>query len=193
MHKKREIETSVTIGSMSQKKSRTLQSVSDMVLSLIVTGLLVGSLATFVWLTRQDSEVVLRPIDWQGVALGAKERTDLPTYGPIGLSKEWNATSARLETVGDSQVWRVGVVTPSQEFISVIVSKTEIKRLIKTYTTLEFENEQTKVINNKTYTVLENENDKLLFINENNVNVLIYTTTNWEEINTFISKLGIPS
>ena len=193
MHKKREMETSVTIGSMSQKKSRTLQSVSDMVLSLIVTGLLVGSLATFVWFTRQDSEVVLRPIDWQGVALGAKERTDLPTYGPIGLGKDWNATSARLETVGDSQVWRVGVVTPSQEFISVIVSKTELKRLINTYTTLELENEQTKRINDKTYTVLENEKDKLLFISENNVNILIYTTTNWDEINTFISKLGIPS
>ena len=55
------------------------------------------------------------------------------------------------------------------------------------------ENEQTKVINDKTYTVLENEKDKLLFITENNVNLLIYTTTNWDEINTFISKLGIPN
>ena len=187
------MQTSVRIGNMSQKKSRTLQSVSDMVISLIVTGLLVASLAIFVWFTRQDSEVVLRPIDWQGVALGAKERTDLPTYGPIGLSKDWNATSARLETIGDSQVWRVGIVTPSQEFISVIVSKTELKRLIKTYTTLSIENETTRNINNKTYTVLENEKDKLLYITENDVNILVYTTTNWDEINTFVSKLGIPS
>ena len=55
---------------MSQKKSRILQSVSDMMISLLVVGLLVGSLAAFVWFTRQDSEQVIREVDWKNIALG---------------------------------------------------------------------------------------------------------------------------
>ena len=82
---------------MSEKKPRSAQSVSDMVRSLGAVGLLVGVLATFVWLTRIESEQVIREVDWQGIAIGAQTRTDIPTLGPVGLDKSWVATSARLE------------------------------------------------------------------------------------------------
>ena len=178
---------------MSQKKSRTLQSVSDMMISLLVVGLLVGSLAAFVWFTRQDSEQVIREVDWKNIALGAQERTDLPTLGPIGLKKDWVATSARIENVGDSQVWRVGIVTPSQEFISVIVSQLEIKRLLRTYTNLELENEIARKIGEDNYFVVERDNEKVAFKTQNNITTLIYSTTSWDEIETFIKSLKAPT
>lgn len=177
---------------MSQKKPRSLQSVSDMIWSLGAVGLLVGVLATFVWLTRIESEQVLREVDWQSIAIGAQTRTDLTTVGPVGLDKNWVATSAQLESVGESQVWRVGVVTPSTEYISVIVSKSEAKKLLKTYVDIESEVETTRVIGNKDYKVREDENNKALYILENQITTLVYSTADWDEITKFVENLKVP-
>ncbi len=188
-----EYEISVTMVFMSEKKPRSAQSVSDMIRSLGAVGLLVGLLATFVWLTRTDSEQVLREVDWQGIAIGAQSRTDIPTLGPVGLDKSWVATSARLENVGDTQVWRVGVVSPTTEYVSVIVSKTDIKKLNKTYVNIESEEETTRVIGNKTYTALEDQENKALYISEAGINTLIYSTANWDEITKFVESLKVPT
>jgi hypothetical protein len=178
---------------MSEKKPRSAQSVSDMIRSLGAVGLLVGLLATFVWLTRTDSEQVLREVDWQGIAIGAQSRTEIPTLGPVGLDKSWVATSARLENVGDTQVWRVGVVSPNTEYVSVIVSKTDMKKLIKTYVNIDSEEEATKVIGNKTYTSLEDQENKALYISEAGINILIYSTAIWDEITKFVESLKVPT
>ena len=188
-----ECEISVTMVFMSEKKPRSAQSVSDMIRSLGAVGLLVGLLATFVWLTRTDSEQVLREVDWQGIAIGAQSRTEIPTLGPVGLDKSWVATSARLENVGDTQVWRVGVVSPSTEYVSVIVSKTDMKKLIKTYVNIESEEETTKSIGNKTYTALEDQENRALYISEAGINTLIYSTANWDEITKFVESLKVPT
>ena len=188
-----ECEISVTMVFMSEKKPRSAQSVSDMIRSLGAVGLLVGLLATFVWLTRTDSEQVLREVDWQGIAIGAQSRTDIPTLGPVGLDKSWVATSARLENVGDTQVWRVGVVSPTTEYVSVIVSKTDLKKLINTYVNIESEEETTKVIGNKTYTALEDQENKAIYISEAGINTLIYSTANWDEITKFVESLKVPT
>ena len=188
-----ECEISVTMVFMSEKKPRSAQSVSDMIRSLGAVGLLVGLLATFVWLTRADSEQVLREVDWQGIAIGAQTRTDIPTLGPVGLDKSWVATSARLENVGDTQVWRVGVVSPTTEYVSVIVSKTEIKKLIRTYVNIESKEETTKVIGNKTYIALEDQENRVLYISEAGINTLIYSTANWDEITKFVESLKVPT
>jgi hypothetical protein len=188
-----ECEISVTMVFMSEKKPRSAQSVSDMIRSLGAVGLLVGLLATFVWLTRTDSEQVLREVDWQGIAIGAQSRTDIPTLGPVGLDKSWVATSARLENVGDTQVWRVGVVSPTTEYVSVIVSKTDLKKLIKTYVNIESEEETTRVIGSKTYTALEDQENKALYISEAGINTLIYSTANWDEITKFVESLKVPT
>lgn len=188
-----ECEISVTMVFMSEKKPRSAQSVSDMIRSLGAVGLLVGLLATFVWLTRTDSEQVLREVDWQGIAIGAQTRTDIPTLGPVGLDKSWVATSARLENVGDTQVWRVGVVSPTTEYVSVIVSKTDLKKLIKTYVNIESEEETTKSIGNKTYTALEDQENKAIYISEAGINTLIYSTANWDEITKFVESLKVPT
>ena len=188
-----ECEISVTMVFMSEKKPRSAQSVSDMIRSLGAVGLLVGLLATFVWLTRTDSEQVLREVDWQGIAIGAQSRSEIPTLGPVGLDKSWVATSARLENVGDTQVWRVGVVSPTTEYVSVIVSKTDMKKLIKTYVNIESEEETTKSIGNKTYTALEDQENKALYISEAGINTLIYSTANWDEITKFVESLKVPT
>ena len=178
---------------MSEKKPRSAQSVSDMIRSLGAVGLLVALLATFVWLTRSDSEQVLREVDWQAIAIGAQTRSDLPTLGPVGLDKTWVATSARLENVGESEVWRVGVVTPTTEYVSVIVSKNEIKKLIKTYVNIESETETIKVIGSKTYTALEDQQNRVLYISESGITTLIYSTANWDEITKFVENLKVPT
>ena len=188
-----ECEISVTMVFMSEKKPRSAQSASDMIRSLGAVGLLVGVLATFVWLTRTESEQVIREVDWQGIAIGAQSRTEIPTLGPVGLDKSWIATSARLENVGDSQVWRSGFVSPTTEYVSIIVSKTEMKKLIKAYVNIESEEETTKVIGNKSYTVREDQENKVLYISEGGINTLIYSTANWDEITKFTESLKVPT
>ena len=188
-----ECEISVTMVFMSEKKPRSAQSVSDMIRSLGAVGLLVGLLATFVWLTRTESEQVIREVDWQGIAIGAQSKTEIPTLGPVGLDKTWVATSARLENVGDSQVWRAGFVSPTTEYVSIIVSKTDLKKLIKSYVNIESEEETTKVIGNKSYTVREDQENKVLYISEAGINTLIYSTANWNEITKFVESLKVPT
>jgi hypothetical protein len=188
-----EPEISVTIVFMSEKKPRSAQSVSDMVRSLGAVGLLVGVLATFVWFTRTESEEVLREVDWKSISIGTQTRTQLPTLGPVGLDKSWVATSARLEEIGEEDVWRVGVVSPSTEFVSVIVSKADIEKIIRKYVNIESQEETTKVIGSKTYKLIEESKDKVLYITESGNNILIYSTANWDETTKFVESLKVPT
>ncbi len=188
-----EPEISVTIVFMSEKKPRAAQSVSDMVRSLGAVGLLVGLLATFVWFTRTESEQVLREVDWKSISIGAQTRTQLPTLGPVGLDKSWVATSARLEEIGEEDVWRVGVVSPSTEFVSVIVSKADVEKIIRKYVNIESQKEMTRVIGAKTYKLIEESKDKVLYITESGNNILIYSTANWDETTKFVESLKVPT
>jgi len=188
-----EPEISVTIVFMSEKKPRAAQSVSDMVRSLGAVGLLVGLLATFVWFTRTESEQVLREVDWKSISIGAQTRTQLPTLGPVGLDKSWVATSARLEEIGEEDVWRVGVVSPSTEFVSVIVSKADVEKIIRKYVNIESQEETTRVIGAKTYRLIEESKDKVLYITESGNNILIYSTANWDETTKFVESLKVPT
>jgi hypothetical protein len=178
---------------MSEKKPRSAQSVSDMVRSLGAVGLLVGVLATFVWFTRTESEEVLREVDWKSISIGTQTRTQLPTLGPVGLDKSWVATSARLEKIGEEDVWRVGVVSPSTEFVSVIVSKADVEKIIRKYVNIESQEETTKVIGAKTYKFIEESKDKVLYITESGNNILIYSTANWDETTKFVESLKVPT
>ena len=188
-----EPEISVTIVFMSEKKPRAAQSVSDMVRSLGAVGLLVGLLATFVWFTRTESEQVLREVDWKSISIGAQTRTQLPTLGPVGLDKSWVATSARLEEIGEEDVWRVGVVSPSTEFVSVIVSKADVEKMLRKYVNIESQEETTRVIGAKTYKLIEESKDKVLYITESGNNILIYSTANWDETTKFVESLKVPT
>jgi hypothetical protein len=77
--------------------------------------------------------------------------------------------------------------------VSVIVSKTDLKKLIKTYVNIESEEETTRVIGNKTYTALEDQENKALYISEAGINTLIYSTANWDEITKFVESLKVPT
>lgn len=178
---------------MSEKKPRSAQSVSDMVRSLGAVGIFVGVLATFVWFTRTESEQVLREVDWKSISIAFQTRTQLPTLGPVGLDKTWVATSARLEKIGDEDVWRVGVVSPSTEFVSVIVSKAEVDQLIRKYVNIENEEETTRIIGSKSYKLLEDPINKVLYITESGNNILIYSTANWDETTKFVESLKVPT
>ena len=178
---------------MSEKKPRSAQSVSDMVRSLGAVGIFVGVLATFVWFTRTESEQVLREVDWKSISIAFQTRTQVPTLGPVGLDKTWVATSARLEKIGDEDVWRVGVVSPSTEFVSVIVSKAEVDQLIRKYVNIENEEETTRIIGSKSYKLLEDPINKVLYITESGNNILIYSTANWDETTKFVESLKVPN
>ena len=188
-----EPEISVTIVFMSEKKPRAAQSVSDMVRSLGAVGLLVGLLATFVWFTRTESEQVIREVDWKSISIGTQTRTQLPTLGPVGLDKSWVATSARLEKIGEEDVWRVGVVSPSTEFVSVIVSKADVEKMLRKYVNIESQEETTRVIGSKTYKLIEDPINKILYLTDSGNNILIYSTANWDETTKFVESLKVPT
>jgi hypothetical protein len=68
-----------------------------------------------------------------------------------------------------------------------------MKKLIKTYVNIESEEEITKVIGSKTYTSLEDQENKALYISEAGINILIYSTANWDEITKFVESLKVPT
>ena len=73
------------------------------------------------------------------------------------------------------------------------VSQLEIKRLLRTYTNLALENEIARKIGEDNYFVVERDNEKVAFKTQNNITTLIYSTTSWEEIETFIKSLKVPT
>lgn len=108
-------------------KARYLQSVGDIIRSMAVIGGVVLLLATFIWLTRRDSEQVVREVDWRTQAIVATAQTDLPILVPAAAAS-WTATSAGVRLVDGQPTWAATFLTDGQAgggaagFIGIVVS-----------------------------------------------------------------------
>lgn len=91
-------------------------SVKNMVYSLLA----VFALAFAWWaLMPNPDKLERRPVDVAPVASYAAAESDFPVWTPEAVGEGWTANFASFETYAGSLSWRVGLVTPGEEYVEV--------------------------------------------------------------------------
>ncbi|WP_109472134.1 DUF4245 domain-containing protein [Ornithinimicrobium cavernae] len=92
-------------------------SVANMVYSVLA----VFALAFAWWaLMPNPDELERREVDVAPVSSWAAEESDLPVWTPEAvLGEEWTANFAHFQTFAGQPSWRVGLVTPAQDYVEI--------------------------------------------------------------------------
>ncbi|WP_251054612.1 DUF4245 domain-containing protein [Streptomyces sp. ISL-66] len=92
------------------------QTVRDMVLSLTVIGLVVGGIYMFI--PHDEKADPTRVVDYRVETLTARRAAPYPLAAPVGLPKEWRATSVGF-AAKDASAWHLGFLDPQQQYVAV--------------------------------------------------------------------------
>lgn len=99
----------------SAAKHRAKQTVRNLILSLLVS---VGLTAAIVLGVPRDDSNMIKPVDYQSIAVTATE-----TFGTEPLAPEvpsdWWSNGARIETDLGVTSWYIGFVTPDNQYIGL--------------------------------------------------------------------------
>lgn len=80
----------------------------------------VFALAFGVWaLMPSSEEQERRPVEVAMVASHAAEESAGPVWSPEALGEDWSANFANFQLFDDVLSWRVGLVTPSAEYVEI--------------------------------------------------------------------------
>ncbi|MCK0111007.1 DUF4245 domain-containing protein [Ornithinimicrobium sp. F0845] len=91
-------------------------SVKNMIYSLLA----VFALAFAWWaLMPNPDKLERRPVEVAPVATYAATESEFPVWTPEDLGEEWTANFATLETYAGALSWRVGLVTPGEEYVEI--------------------------------------------------------------------------
>ena len=91
---------------------------------MIYSLLAVVALAFGLWALTPGGDAVQRhAVEVDSVAAYAGEQVDYPVYVPVGLPEGWEVTTVRLSTIAGQETWRIGVVSPAQEY--AVLSQTQ--------------------------------------------------------------------
>ncbi|MFI5616500.1 DUF4245 domain-containing protein [Streptomyces sp. NPDC051567] len=92
------------------------QTVLDMVRSLAVIGLVVGGI--YVFIPKDDKADPTITVDYRVETITARRAAPYPVAAPVGLAKEWRATSVKYERK-DTDAWHLGFLDPQQQYVAV--------------------------------------------------------------------------
>lgn len=95
------------------RRHRAAQTTRNLVWALVAT--LIVVLFLFLVVVRPDPQAA-DPIDFATVA--SQSQADAPLAAPV-LPEGWSANRADLTRSGDIQVWYIGLITPTDQFIAL--------------------------------------------------------------------------
>ncbi|GEB52103.1 DUF4245 domain-containing protein [Streptomyces cacaoi] len=106
---------------MAADKKRGAQAVRDMVLSLVVIILAAGVIYLFVPHDEDDkSNPAVKTVGYGVELKSARRAAPYPVAAPVGLPKEWRATSVHYTADGPKgAAWHLGFMTPDNEYAAV--------------------------------------------------------------------------
>lgn len=99
----------------SAAKHRAKQTVRNLILSLLVS---VGLTAAIVLGVPRDDSNLIKPVDYQAIAVSAAEAFGTMPIAPDVPAKWWS-NGARIETDLDVTSWYVGFVTEDNQYIGL--------------------------------------------------------------------------
>ncbi|MGW6710764.1 DUF4245 domain-containing protein [Streptomyces sp. NPDC054956] len=95
---------------------RGKQTVRDMVLSLGVLGIVVGVI--YIFIPHDEKADPTRVVDYRVETLTARRAAPYPVAAPVGLAKEWRATSVTFDRK-KANAWHLGFLDPKDQYVSV--------------------------------------------------------------------------
>ena len=90
--------------------------------SAAVCSLVLGLVLVVLAVVPRQSFDTVRVVDVDGALERARASEPYDVVGPVGLTAQWRAASARLQTGADGATWRIGYVTPEDDFAVVAQS-----------------------------------------------------------------------
>jgi hypothetical protein len=99
------------------KRSRGRESVGDMVRSLSLVLVVVA--VVFLLTLRDEPDEKVTRIDYSEQLQAARHVAAYDVVAPVGLSRQWKATSAGGDTDGGAVTWHIGFVTPDEHYAGV--------------------------------------------------------------------------
>ncbi|GAA2073248.1 DUF4245 domain-containing protein [Streptomyces albiaxialis] len=107
---------------MAADKKRGRQTVRDMVISLAV--IVLAAWVIYLFVPHDEDKDPVKTVSYGIELKSARRAAPYPVAGPVGLSKDWRATSVRYEAAGrakdaDGSAWHLGFVTPRDEYAAV--------------------------------------------------------------------------
>ena len=107
---------------MAADKKRGMQTVRDMVISLAVIVLAAGVIYLFI--PHDEDKDPVKAVSYGIELKSARRAAPYPVAGPVGLPKDWRATSVRYEAAEKSKdaegsLWHLGFITPKDEYAAV--------------------------------------------------------------------------
>ncbi|MFJ9338039.1 DUF4245 domain-containing protein [Streptomyces sp. NPDC101733] len=92
------------------------QTIWDMVRSLAVIGVVVAGIYLFI--PHDDEADPTRTVDYRVETLTARRAAPYPVAAPVGLAREWRATSVTYER-RNANAWHLGFQDPDRQYVAV--------------------------------------------------------------------------
>ncbi|MCJ1677901.1 DUF4245 domain-containing protein [Streptomyces sp. APSN-46.1] len=92
------------------------QTVWDMVRSLAVIGVVVAGI--YLVIPHDDDADPTRVVDYRVETITARRAAPYPLAAPVGLPKEWRATSVTYERT-KANSWHLGFLDPQKQYVAV--------------------------------------------------------------------------
>ncbi|GAA2627918.1 DUF4245 domain-containing protein [Streptomyces axinellae] len=103
---------------MAADKKRGAQAVRDMVISLAV--IILAAYVVYLFVPHDDKKDPVKPVSYGVELSSARRAAPYPVAAPVGLSKDWRATSVRYSADGtEGAAWHLGFMTPDDEYAAV--------------------------------------------------------------------------
>lgn len=170
-------------------------SVRNMIYSLMA----VFALAFGLWamMPSEDGDLGRRPVEVGIVASYAATESTGPIWSPAGLGEDWSANFANYQPFEDLLSWRVGLVTPSQEYVEISQTDDADQGWVSTLTEKAGEQVGTRTITGpdgpQEWTAYEGEERAVVLgPDEDRENTTVVRgTAEWAEIEQFIGQLEV--
>lgn len=172
-------------------------SVANMVYSLLA----VFALAFAWWVLMPNPDgVQRREAEVAPVARYAAEQSDFPVWTPqAALGEKWSANFASFEIYAGELSWRIGLVTPEEEYVELSQTADASSEWTKTLTEQAGDEVGTRTITGpdgpQEWTVHEGEERALILgpAQGREETTIVRGTADWAEIEEFIGLLDVAS
>lgn len=169
-------------------------SVKNMIYSLLA----VFALAFAWWALMPNPDgLERRPVDVAPVATYAASQSDFPVWTPESAGEGWTANFANFETHAGVLSWRVGLVTPGEEYVEISQAADVTAEWREALTAKAGEEAGTRTITGpdgpQEWTAYEGEERAVVLEpgDGRDATTVVRGTADWEEIEQFIGLLEI--
>ncbi|NLG20241.1 MAG: DUF4245 domain-containing protein [Actinomycetales bacterium] len=185
--------TSPQQGSKAANRLRSY-SVKNMIYSLLA----VFALAFAWWaLMPNPDRLERRPVEVAPVAAYAASESDGPVWTPESLGEGWTANFATFETYAGALSWRVGLVTPGEEYVEISQAADATDAWVSALTAKAGDEAGTRTITGpdgpQEWTAREGEERAVVLgpAEGREVTTVVRGTADWDEIEEFIGLLEV--